>query len=85
MRILGPRPTDPDPDMAYENRPRRLETAPKMIYWAIATSTKYPDIFVEKIEAVDDKDAAEKAKIWHQEKLGFRYDYVVAKEISKLV
>jgi len=52
-------------------------------YWAIATSSKYPDIPVKKIEAVDDVDAARQAKEWHREDVGFRYDYVVAKEIDK--
>ncbi|MDP3785259.1 MAG: hypothetical protein Q8R12_04315 [bacterium] len=54
-----------------------------MVYWAIATSTRYPDIVIEKIEAASDKEAAERAEVWHRENIGFRYDYVVAKEIQK--
>ncbi|MDP2669218.1 MAG: hypothetical protein Q8P07_05300 [bacterium] len=56
-----------------------------MVYWAIATSTKYPDVYVHKIEdATSDKEATEKAKEWHKEDVGFRYTYVVTKEIPKL-
>lgn len=50
-------------------------------YWAIATSHKYPDIPVKKIEAENDLDAALQAQKWHREDVGFRYDFVVAKEI----
>ncbi|KKT41513.1 MAG: hypothetical protein UW30_C0007G0010 [Candidatus Giovannonibacteria bacterium GW2011_GWA2_44_13b] len=54
-----------------------------MTYWAIATSTKYPDFYVQKIEALNDKEAYEKAEEWNKEHNGFRYTYVVAKEISE--
>ena len=54
------------------------------IYWAIATSSKYPDVYVKKIEAIDDADATEQAKKWHREDIGPRYEYVVAKEINML-
>ena len=54
-----------------------------MIYWAIATSTKYPDVYVKRIEADTDEAAVEQAKVWHRERIGFRYTYVVTKEIAK--
>ncbi|KKT29341.1 hypothetical protein A3G55_00100 [Candidatus Giovannonibacteria bacterium RIFCSPLOWO2_12_FULL_44_25] len=56
-----------------------------MVYWAIATSSKYPDVYVERIKAQSDGEASEKAEKWHKENMGFRYSFVVAKEISKSV
>ena len=52
-----------------------------MVYWAIATSSKYPDVYVERIKAQSDGEASEKAEKWHKENMGFRYSFVVAKEI----
>ena len=54
-----------------------------MVYWAIATSSIYPDIFVEKIEAGSDQEAYEKAERWNNEHNGFRYACIVTKEISR--
>jgi len=53
------------------------------VYWAIAQSSKYPGFCVKRIEAATDDEAFEKARVWHRDDLGFRYNYVVAKEISK--
>ncbi len=53
------------------------------IYWAIAESSKYPNVYVERIEAASDDEAIKKAEKWHREDIGFAYTLVVAKEISK--
>ena len=55
----------------------------KNIYWAIATSTKYPNVCIEKIDALSDQEARTKAEKWNKEHNGFCYTYVVAKEITK--
>ncbi|OGF61783.1 hypothetical protein A2662_04400 [Candidatus Giovannonibacteria bacterium RIFCSPHIGHO2_01_FULL_45_33] len=52
-----------------------------MIYWAIAKSEKYPDVYVEKIDAKNDDEADKKAFEWNRDHNGFRYTYLVAKEI----
>lgn len=55
-----------------------------MIYWAIATSEKYPmNVYHEKIDADNDGEAWEKAEKWNDEHNGFRYTCVVGKDVPK--
>jgi hypothetical protein len=53
------------------------------VYWAIAQSTKYPDIYVKRIEALSNTEAVEKAEAWYKNDIGFVYSYVLTKEIPK--
>jgi len=53
--------------------------------WAIATSTKYPDVYVRRIKAASDREANEEAEKWYEKCIVFRraYTYVVTKEINR--